>query len=191
MTKSPKHKIRIIGGEWRSRLISVADVPNLRPTPNRVRETLFNWLQTKIKGAQVLDAFCGSGALSLEALSRGSSQVLALDIAAKAINNLQTNLITLEAKNYQLIQIDALEFLSQNAMQKFDLVLLDPPFNLPVLAECLELLITNNWLAQNALIYVESGESLVNLPLPQNLSIYRTKQTGEVYYGLLQFALTN
>ncbi|KTC39054.1 16S rRNA (guanine(966)-N(2))-methyltransferase RsmD, partial [Pseudomonas putida] len=121
--------LRIIGGQWRSRKLGFPEAPGLRPTPDRVRETLFNWLAAHIEGAKVLDAFTGSGALYLEALSRGASMALALDANATAISSLRHNLDLLGCATGQLLQSDALKYLETQTPSAFDLVFLDPPFH--------------------------------------------------------------
>jgi len=180
-------KIRIIGGAWRSRLIEVLDVKDLRPTPNRVRETLFNWLSFKLKDCFVLDAFCGSGALGLEALSRGAKFVIGLDISRDVVINFKNNLQKFGVQNSLAIEVNALDYLSAKSLQKFDVVFLDPPFNLDVISDCCDLLARNDWLNPNALIYVESKRSLSSLKFPANWHIFREKKAANVYYGLLHF----
>src|SRR3989338_3194002 len=106
-------QLRIIGGQWRSRQFDFPMAHGLRPTPNRVRETLFNWLAPYVEGAKVLDVFAGSGALFLEALSRGAGSALALDLNSAAINSLRGHLLTLRCDNGQLLQTDALRHLEQ------------------------------------------------------------------------------
>jgi 16S rRNA (guanine966-N2)-methyltransferase len=122
-------QLRIIGGEWRSRRLNFPDGPGLRPTPDRVRETLFNWLAPYVAGARVLDPFAGSGALFLEALSRGASAGLALDSNGMAISSLREHLGTLRCSVGQVQQTDALRYLEAQPATAFDLVFLDPPFN--------------------------------------------------------------
>ena len=122
-------QLRIIGGQWRSRQFNFPMAAGLRPTPNRVRETLFNWLAPYVEGAKVLDLFAGSGALFLEALSRGAGSALALDLNPAAIASLRGHLQTLNCDNGQLQQTDALLYLQNPTATPFDLVFLDPPFN--------------------------------------------------------------
>lgn len=178
--------VRIIGGEWRSRKVSVPEVPGLRPTPDRVRETLFNWLAPTIQGARVFDAFTGSGALFLEALSRGASTALALDLNTDAVSNLRRNLALLECDNAQVLRADALQYLSRPAEQGFDIVLLDPPFHQDLLLSACELLDRNGWLNDRAWIYTESEQAPSSLGVPSTWRLHREKHTGQVHYALWQ-----
>ncbi|PAU56729.1 16S rRNA (guanine(966)-N(2))-methyltransferase RsmD [Pseudomonas sp. PIC25] len=179
-------QLRIIGGEWRSRRFAFPDAPGLRPTPDRVRETLFNWLAPYIQGARVLDPFAGSGALYLEALSRGASLALALDLNAEAIASLRRHLDTLNCSAGQLLQSDALRYLDSQTPTPFDLVFLDPPFNQNLLAPTCTLLEERGWLAKDAWIYTESETQPSSLGLPANWRLHREKKAGQVYYALWQ-----
>ena len=179
-------QIRIIGGEWRSRKLTVPDAPGLRPTPDRVRETLFNWLASYIGGARVLDAFTGSGALFLEALSRGASSGIALDLNTEAINNLRRNLELLDCDSAEVLRADALQYLSNTAERGFDIVLLDPPFHQDLLVNPCQLLESNNWLNERAWIYTESEQAPSNLAVPNTWRLHREKHTGQVHYALWQ-----
>lgn len=179
-------QIRIIGGEWRSRKLTVPDAPGLRPTPDRVRETLFNWLASYIGGARVLDAFTGSGALFLEALSRGASSGIALDLNTEAINNLRRNLELLDCDSAEVLRADALQYLSNTAERGFDIVLLDPPFHQDLLLTACQLLESNNWLNGCAWIYTESEQAPSSLGVPNTWRLHREKHTGQVYYALWQ-----
>jgi 16S rRNA (guanine966-N2)-methyltransferase len=179
-------QLRIIGGQWRSRRLSFPDAPGLRPTPDRVRETLFNWLAPYIEGAKVLDPFAGSGALYLEALSRGAGLGLALDNNAAAIAALRKNLDLLECSVGQLHQADALRHLETQPATPFDLVFLDPPFHQQLLASACTLLEERQWLAERAWIYTESETPPSTLELPANWRLHREKKAGQVYYALWQ-----
>ena len=179
-------QIRIIGGEWRSRKLTVPDAPGLRPTPDRVRETLFNWLAPYIGGARVLDAFTGSGALFLEALSRGASSGIALDLNTEAINNLRRNLELLDCDRTEVLRADALQYLSNTAERGFDIVLLDPPFHQDLLLTACQLLESNNWLNERAWIYTESEQAPSSLAVPNAWRLHREKHTGQVHYALWQ-----
>lgn len=179
-------QVRIIGGQWRSRKVNVPDAPGLRPTPDRVRETLFNWLAPYIQGARVLDAFCGSGAVFLEAMSRGASNGLALDLNADATNNLRANLALLQCTTATVLKADALQHLSNNAEQGFDIVLLDPPFHQNLLLDACQLLESNNWLKQHAWIYTESEQAPSSLTVPSTWRLHREKRSGQVHYALWQ-----
>lgn len=179
-------QLRIIGGEWRSRRFAFPEGPGLRPTPDRVRETLFNWLAPYVEGARVLDPFAGSGALYLEALSRGAGMALALDLSAAAIASLRQHLSTLDCSHGQLLQGDALRYLENQPATAFDLVFLDPPFHQHLLAPACALLEARGWLASNAWIYTESEAPPSALGLPANWRLHREKQAGQVYYALWQ-----
>ncbi|MDH1009038.1 16S rRNA (guanine(966)-N(2))-methyltransferase RsmD [Pseudomonas nicosulfuronedens] len=179
-------QLRIIGGEWRSRRFAFPDGPGLRPTPDRVRETLFNWLAAYVPGARVLDPFAGSGALFLEALSRGASAGLALDTNGEAVAALRSTLDTLKCANGQLVMTDSLRYLDNQAAQPFDLVFLDPPFHQDLLQNTCRLLEERGWLAKDAWVYTESEAVPSSLGLPANWRLHREKKAGSVHYALWQ-----
>lgn len=179
-------QLRIIAGQWRSRRLGFPAAPGLRPTPDRVRETLFNWLAPYIEGAKVLDPFVGSGALYLEALSRGASMALALDSSAEAIASLRHNLGLLGCSVGQLLQSDATRYLSTQTASAFDVVFLDPPFHQNLLPATCALLEERQWLAERAWIYTESETLPSNLNLPSNWRLHREKKAGQVHYALWQ-----
>lgn len=189
---SPKtrNRLRIIGGDWRSRVVVFADAPDLRPTPDRVRETLFNWLQPTLIGAKCLDLFAGSGVLGFEALSRGAGSVTALELDAQAVAAIRENIRTLQTDKLRLEPRNALEWLRHNPQQqRFDVVFLDPPFADDLHEECCRLLTEQQWLAPGALVYLESGASLDDVTLPQGWTLIRHKRAGAVHYGLAQPSL--
>lgn len=177
-------QLRIIGGEWRSRRLSFPDAPGLRPTPDRVRETLFNWLAPYIEGARVLDPFAGSGALYLEALSRGASMGLALDANSVAISSLREHLGTLRCTVGRTAATDALRYLETQPAEQFDVVFLDPPFHQNLLAPACALLESRGWLADDTWIYTESETAPSTLGMPGNWRLHREKKAGQVYYAL-------
>lgn len=180
-----RNRLRIIGGDWRSRVVVFADAPDLRPTPDRVRETLFNWLQPTLAGANCLDLFAGSGVLGFEALSRGAGAVTALEVDAQAVAAIRENSKALQAGKLRLEPRNALEWLRNNPQQqRFDVVFLDPPFAENLYAECCLLLAENQWLSPGALVYLESGASLEEIALPQGWELIRHKRAGAVHYGL-------
>lgn len=179
-------QLRIIGGEWRSRQFSFPMAHGLRPTPNRVRETLFNWLAPYVAGAHVLDCFTGSGALFLEALSRGASSALALDSNHSAITSLRQTLATLKCTNGQLLQTNALLHLENQPATPYDLVFLDPPFGENLLEQACSLLEEKGWLAQHAWVYTESEAAPSSLALPGNWRLHREQKAGQVHYALWQ-----
>jgi 16S rRNA (guanine966-N2)-methyltransferase len=185
-----RNRLRIIGGDWRSRIVVFADAPDLRPTPDRVRETLFNWLQPTLAGAKCLDLFAGSGVLGFEALSRGASSVTALELDAQAVAAIRENIKTLQADQLRLEPRNVLDWLRSNTQQqRFDVVFLDPPFAENLHEECCRLLAEQQWLAPGALVYLESGASLDAVTLPQGWALIRHKRAGAVHYGLAQPSL--
>ncbi len=179
-------QLRIIAGQWRSRQFGFPMAHGLRPTPNRVRETLFNWLAPYVEGARVLDLFTGSGALYLEALSRGADSALALDLNPAAIASLRAHLLTLRCDNGQLLQTDALRHLAEQPASPYDLVFLDPPFSQDLLLPACTLLEEKGWLAADAWVYTESENPPSSLGLPGNWRLHREQKAGQVYYALWQ-----
>lgn len=184
--KAASNQLRIIGGQWRSRKLAFADAAGLRPTADRIRETLFNWLAPDIHGAQVLDVFSGSGALLFEAMSRGAAKGLALEQNPKASSCIQQGLQLLQCEHAEVICTDALRYLAGNASQRFDIVFVDPPFHQNLLEPSCHLLENNGWLADNALIYLESELSANQHQLPNNWQPLREKSSPQLYYSLWQ-----
>jgi 16S rRNA (guanine966-N2)-methyltransferase len=178
-----RNEVRIIGGEWRGRRVAFAPVPALRPTPDRVRETLFNWLQPVVYGSRCLDLFAGSGALGLEALSRGAREVVFVEKERTVIASLRAALIRLGSEPSQVKQADARQFLAGPA-QPFDIVFLDPPFESRWLPEVCEALEQRGWLAPHATIYVEMPATEPVPRLPPGWNLLRSKRAGEVGYHL-------
>lgn len=185
--KKPNHsgsgQIRIIGGQWRGRKLPVPDSPGLRPTTDRVRETLFNWLAPQMVDARCLDCFAGSGALGLEALSRYAASATLLEMERAVAQQLQKNLATLKAGNGNVVNTNTLTFLA-GAGTPHDVVFIDPPFRKGLLEETLRLLENNGWLADDALIYVESEVENGLPPVPANWTLHREKVAGQVAYRL-------
>ncbi len=179
-------QLRIIAGEWRGRKLPVAAVEGLRPTPDRVRETVFNWLMATVPGARCLDCFAGTGALGLEALSRGASKLVAVELSKLAASQLQANLQTLKAGNADLKQGSALSLLDQQATEVFDLVFLDPPFRKGLLEPVCQKLNDNGWLASGASVYIEAESELGQLPVPAGWELVKCKQAGQVSYNLFR-----
>ena len=177
-------QLRIIGGQWRGRKLSFPAVDGLRPTGDRIRETLFNWLAPELPGARCLDLFAGSGALGLEALSRGAGYSLLLERDPSAAQALRANLQLLKAEAGQLVQGDSLGWLRQgNREGKFDLVFIDPPFSLNLWAEVIALLEQGEWLADEATIYLEAPREQLIIT-PPHWQLHRDKQAGQVSYRL-------
>ncbi|MEQ1636971.1 MAG: 16S rRNA (guanine(966)-N(2))-methyltransferase RsmD [Methylococcales bacterium] len=179
-----QNKLRIIGGEWRSRVISFDDLPDLRPTPARVRETLFNWLQEDIIGSRCLDLFSGSGALGFEAASRGAKSVTLVENNPQACRKLRANIELLKATQVKVQSWEVMRFLAGDSEQ-YHLVFLDPPFANNCTVEVCHALEDHGWLQQNAKIYVETPAQLALQGLPANWQIIRHKTAGDVGYHLL------
>ena len=176
-------QIRIIGGQWRGRKLPVPDSPGLRPTTDRVRETLFNWLAPSMVDARCLDCFAGSGALGLEALSRYAASTTLLEMERSVAQQLQKNLATLNAAQGKVVNTNTLAFLAQPGTPH-DIIFVDPPFRKGLLEETLNLLETNGWLADSALIYVESEVENGLPPVPVYWDLHREKIAGQVAYRL-------
>jgi 16S rRNA (guanine966-N2)-methyltransferase len=179
-----RNSVRIIGGGWRGRRVSFPDIPGLRPTPDRVRETLFNWLQERIAGARCLDLFAGSGALGLEALSRGAKELVFVEQAVAAARALQEQLIRFGGQaRAQVAEMGAARYL-RSVPQAFDLVFLDPPFGRDALAEYVPLLDEGQWLKPGSLVYLENEKRAGVPPLPAHWQVLKSKSAGEVGYHL-------
>ena len=178
-----RNRLRIIAGRWRSRRLAFADTPGLRPTPDRVRETLFNWLQPVIAGARCLDLFAGSGALGFEAASRGAAEVVLVERDRAAVQCLRTQVANLDARGVQVVWADALSYLQQPG-RPFDVVFLDPPYGSELLGPCCERLEAGGWLSMPAHIYLETriGQNLP--PLPPSWRRVRSQRAGQVNYHL-------
>lgn len=200
------NQLRIIGGRWRGRKLNFSDGEGLRPTMDRVRETLFNWLQGEIVGARCLDLFTGSGALGLEALSRYAGEVVMVDKNPQAIAMINKNLDLLDVDNATLLREDARDFLlrtaedsllknaegslSKNAdgsthQNTFDIVFLDPPFNQNLVAPFCQLLADSNCLSKQASIYIEMEKNTCLPELPSGWQVVREKQAGQLAYYLV------
>lgn len=191
MTDKQPHahgEVRIIGGKWRSRKLRFPATTGLRPTPDRVRETLFNWLAPHIVDANCLDLFAGSGALGLEALSRGASSVTFVDQSKQIVTYLNQQLEILGAKNGNVYCAKFPLSAKQIHQQNFNIIFLDPPFHQNLIKPCCEWLEEQNLLAPNSLIYIEAETDLTPLPTPHNWEVLRSKIAGQVTYHLLQRA---
>jgi 16S rRNA (guanine966-N2)-methyltransferase len=174
------NKVRIIGGELRSRMISLPDAEGLRPTPDRVRETLFNWLGQTLYGRTCLDLFAGSGALGFEAASRGAERVVMVERNPAVLRALQNNVKKLGCANVFVQGQDGLEFVSRDA-QQYDVIFLDPPFQSDYLPRLLEILPQR--LNKNGVVYVESGAAIT---VPPPWQVIKSGKAGQVHYQLLQ-----
>jgi 16S rRNA (guanine(966)-N(2))-methyltransferase RsmD len=176
-----KNKVRVIGGKWRGRIISFPSNIALRPTPNRVRETVFNWLGQDMSGKVCLDLFAGSGAMGIEAASRGSEHVVMVESNRKVYSILQSSLQKLRADQIELLMMDALKFIISD-QRLFDIIFLDPPYQLGLLPKVLNLLPSH--LTQDGLIYLEAGNSFEP---NEDWSVWRGGQAGRVHYQLLKY----
>jgi 16S rRNA (guanine966-N2)-methyltransferase len=179
------NELRIVGGEWRGRRVRLAPGAPIRPTPDRVRETVFNWLQPVIRGARCLDLFAGSGALGIEALSRGAREVVFVDQDARAVRQIRATLETLAVATPQACVSDALAYL-RNPAVPFDVVFLDPPFASRLLAPACALLEERGWLAPSALVYIEAAYRDGPPQLPATWRLLKAKRAGEVGYYLVE-----
>lgn len=174
--------VRIIGGRWRGSKLPVADLAGLRPSSDRVRETLFNWLQPQLSGAVVLDAFAGSGALGLEAVSRGAARAVLVERDPRAVQALKDSVARLDHDGQvRVIADDVLRWLAQADGERFDVVFLDPPFAASAWAPALTALAPR--LATDAWIYLESPATLVPA-VPASWQLHREGHTRDVRYAL-------
>ncbi|MEH6493605.1 16S rRNA (guanine(966)-N(2))-methyltransferase RsmD [Halopseudomonas sp.] len=183
-SKAKVGQLRIIGGEWGSRRFSFTEQPGLRPTPDRVRETLFNWLSGDIQGARCLDLFTGSGALTLEALSRGASWAVAVDLNRDVVSTLRSHLTTLNCSKAEVRQENGLAMLGTPPAEPYDIVFIDPPFHQGLIEPACAALEANGWLSEDALIYLESENSPGRQSLPDTWQLHREKRAGQVWYSL-------
>ncbi len=172
-------RIRIIAGEWRSRQIVFEDTPGLRPTPSRVRETVFNWLQQDIIASRCLDLYAGSGALGFEAASRGAKPVVMVENNKQACRLIKENSVKLSADQIKIVQSDVFKFLAGDA-EPYQLVFLDPPFAKNMAQQTCQWLEDKGWLADHAKIYMEVERDLELAELPKNWALLKTKKIGEV-----------
>lgn len=178
----PDGRVRIVGGVWRSRLIGVPLRPGLRPTPDRVRETLFNWLGQDLAGLACLDLFAGSGALGFEAASRGAARVVMVESDRATLATLRASCAALGAERVEIVSSDAFAFLDA-VSERFDVVFLDPPFRQNALSAVLEAL--PPCLAPDARVYLEAASPM---PVPEPWRELRRKRAGQVSYQLLQWS---
>jgi len=183
--KAQPGRLRIVAGNWRSRLLEIADVDGLRPTSERIRETLFNWLTPRIAGARCLDLFAGTGALGLEALSRGAAEAVFVEKSTIAVASLKNNIVMLSASAAIVHNGDAKAFLRGADGGKFDIVFLDPPFAADMLGDLCRLLDEVSVLARGAQIYIEEDRSRPEVNLPEGWQVTNSKQAGNVRYSLV------
>lgn len=187
ITKSTDGFIRVISGQFRGRKLPVKDVQGLRPTTDRIKETVFNWLMQDTRDANVLDCFAGSGGLGFEALSRFASTALFIELDPSAAKQLAQNIATLKLQNAQVRHTNSLSFLEQkNSNKPFDLVFVDPPFRKNLAQTSCNLLEINNWLSEEALIYLEVESDLNTFKPPSNWLLIKEKKAGQVFCRLYQ-----
>lgn len=184
--KSQPGRLRIVAGIWRSRLLEIADVPGLRPTSSRIRETVFNWLSPRIAGAHCLDLFAGTGALGLEALSRGAASCDFVENSSKAAKTLRANIATLETPSAHVHEVKAQSFIAQAGARRYEILFLDPPFAADLLPELCRLIEAGNLLTDGARIYVEEDRNQPMFELPERWQVLKSKETGNVRYSLLE-----
>jgi 16S rRNA (guanine966-N2)-methyltransferase len=179
------HKLRVIAGKWRSRTVEFPLLEGLRPTGDRIRETLFNWLAPRLPECHCLDLFAGSGILGFEALSRGAATCTFVEIHPVALELLQRNSARLNAVNASIEVGDALKFLSGAPRKKWDVVFIDPPFALNLWSMVIQKL-DAGWLNEGAFIYLETPKDHP-VPLPEHWHLFRQKHAGQVSYCLYEY----
>jgi len=175
--------LRIIGGEWRGRKVRFPPLATIRPTPNRVRETAFNWLQGVVPGSRCLDLYAGSGALGLEALSRGAREVTFVDVEPAVVRHIVDTLRELGCDRGHAVRADARRFLEAPGTP-YDIIFLDPPFDEPVLGAACQGIEAAGWLKAGGYVYLESPATAGEPPLPAGWTLLRSKRAGEVGYHL-------
>jgi 16S rRNA (guanine966-N2)-methyltransferase len=185
-SRGKPHTIRIIGGDWKRTPLPVLDLDGLRPTPDRVRETLFNWLGQRLDGQRCLDLFAGSGALGFEAASRGAARVVMVERNARAAQQLRTNQSRLSAATIEIAEADALRLAASLAPGSFDVVFLDPPFGDEILGRAIEL--AAPLVSEDGFLYVESGSPIEpgETEALAGWTLVRRGKAGAVHYHLLQ-----
>jgi 16S rRNA (guanine966-N2)-methyltransferase len=175
--------VRLISGKYRGRKLPVILAKGLRPTTDRVKETVFSWLMPYMHNSRCLDCFAGSGSLGFEALSRGANEVTLLELNRQAAEQLKKNKALLKADHLTIHQTDSLEFL-QNPITCFDIVFIDPPFNKELVDQAISRL-NDGWLADNAIIYIEMEQN-GQFNIPKNWSLLKEKTAGQVAYRLFE-----
>jgi 16S rRNA (guanine966-N2)-methyltransferase len=186
--KCMKNQVRIIGGHWRGRKLSFPANPELRPTPDRVRETVFNWLSPYIVGARCLELFAGSAAFSFEALSRNAAFAWAVEKDRASVNAIRENARLLKAESLEVVEADCIAWLKKSSTP-FDIICVDPPYAAKLLPACFDLLDKNGWLAKDALVYFESEYPIEAASLPLGWQIIKEKRAGQVHYYLVTHPL--
>lgn len=184
-----RNSFRVIGGTWRGRRLRFADRPGIRPTPDRARETLFNWLQARVAGARCIDLFAGSGALGIEALSRGASEVVFVERDPTAARMIEAHIEALGA-NGQVRCGDAFDFL-RGSNDTFDIAFLDPPFDEALHEPALKMLLEQQRMTANGLVYMEAASGQLADALQPGWEFLRTSRAGQVEYGIATVPKTN
>jgi 16S rRNA (guanine966-N2)-methyltransferase len=180
-----RSEVRLIGGQWKRSKLPVADAPGLRPTPDRVRETLFNWLGQDLSGWRCLDAFAGSGALGFEAASRGADQVVLLERGRRLAASLTESKRRLKAEQLRIETTDAMTWMARCPPASFELVFIDPPFDAELIEPALKLAV--RIVVPQGFVYVETGQALApDAMLAQGLRLHRQARAGAVHFHLLQ-----
>ena len=182
-------ELRIIGGDWRSRKLRFPDAGGVRPTPARTRETLFNWLAFHLAGSDCLDLFAGSGALGLEALSRGAAQATLVDHTPALAKALRDNLRLLKCTSAEVVCSDVESYLRQRNRPPFDIVFMDPPFRQGWLEKLFPLLEEQAWIKPGGWVYVEHESELATPAVPASWQLHRQKSAGQVTYCLFRKAI--
>ena len=182
-----QNEVRIVGGQWKRSKLPVADVPGLRPTPDRVRETLFNWLGQDLSGWRCLDAFAGSGALGFEAASRGAAEVVLIERERKLAASLKAVKQRLDAVHLRVENVDALAWMARCAPASFELIFIDPPFDAALVAPALAA--AARLVASGGFVYVECGAAIEpQAGVPKGLALHRHGRAGAVHFHLLRRA---
>ncbi len=179
-------RLRIVAGKWRSRLLRIADVQDLRPTSERIRETVFNWLRGSIGGARCLDLYAGTGALGFEALSRGAAHVDFVESSGVAAAALDAARRELEVENSRVHRRDAIDFLKASAGARYDIVFLDPPYSSDAIAKLCRLLAEKERLVAGGQVYFEQPKARQDIEFPPEWQITHDKTAGQVRFGLVQ-----
>ncbi len=179
-------RLRIVAGKWRSRLLDIADEPGLRPTSERVRETLFNWLAPLIEGSRCLDLFAGTGALGFEALSRGATSVVFVENSRRAARAIEKSAQILDASGAVIHCTDATDYVREAAPAAFDIIFLDPPFADDRLGELCEQIDACGILAPGGRVYLEQDRARPGTPLPERWRVLKEKTAGNVRYSLVE-----
>ena len=192
---SKRGQCRIIAGKWRGRIIRFEDAEGLRPTTDRIRETVFNWLQPYLSKSVCLDCFAGSGILGFEAISRGAADVVFVEQNSETAKNLKATANLLQAANASVVHTDVISWLQSsktttNFNRGFDLVFLDPPFHSYLLAKCSASLVSSGCLAEDSIIYVEHAVD-EDVVLPDNWTCLKEKKSGQVSYKLYMHQASN